>query len=146
MSAYYTANVQSPIIQGLYNWKCCNCSVIYSKFLQLKLISYQDLTPLTESFKKGLKVCDMSKICDRAYLYNFLVFNCHPTDDNKYLASHFSLFNMKRKSQALILILAIILAVWQRSRKWDTLGLSFHTCKVGYSRNLLIPKLNKQFQ
>lgn len=33
------------------------------------------------------------------------------TDDNKYLASHFSLFKYE-KSQVLLLILAIILAVW----------------------------------
>ena len=54
MSAYYIANMQSPIIQGVYDQKF-NCFVIYSKFLQLKLISYQDLTPLIESLKKGLR-------------------------------------------------------------------------------------------
>lgn len=57
MSAYYTANVQSPTIQAFYDQKSFNYSVINSKLLQLKLISYQDLTPFTESFKKGSKVC-----------------------------------------------------------------------------------------
>lgn len=58
------------------------------------------------------------------YLYNFLMF-LKITDDSKYLASHFFLFKYE-KSQVLILILAIILAVWQRTSKWNTLGLFPH--------------------
>lgn len=111
MSLYYTADVQSLIIRGLYDHIFFfTCSVINSKFLQFKLTSYQNLTPFMKSFRRDLRfVTCLILLQGLSLLFPNISYKI--TDNNRYILS-FPLFfcsSMTRKSQVLILILAIIL-------------------------------------
>lgn len=83
--------------RGLYDQKYFICSVINSKFLQFKLISYPNLTPFMKKFRRDLRFVTCLRLQGSSLLFPTL----HLTDNNRYPASHFFLFKYEKEKSSI---------------------------------------------
>lgn len=89
-----------PDNQRLYDQKSFTCSVINSKFLQFKLISYQNLTPFMKSFRRDLRFVTCLRLLQGLSLL-FPSISYKITDNNRYSAFHFFLFKYEKEKSSI---------------------------------------------